>query len=207
MVFGQDNNQNNNNFADNGSIFSTPAQNMSMPASQDAPPMKSGAVMKFMDTLMSKFGDEPKPKEDIKKLVKEAEDLFKENEEIFHIMYQFGCNIEVAEGYVEFQYPALDLVGRLTFEKDKEPVLDENAQKIMEHLAVLIQNSNGMDAMINSYEEEEFYPVGDLEKQVLTINNQQYEVMVGTLMNPKGETKKVYYQNGKDVTHLVEKQI
>lgn len=188
------NNQNNNE-----SIFND-TTGMSLPEkySEITEPQSSG-LLDLFDKFVNKFIDEPKQKLEIKKFQKQGNAILKEHEEILKIFYDFGCNLVLNDKYIDIEYMPLELVGRITITDDGKAEFDENTQKIMEQLAKLIANANGLGGMMQNYEEQKFYPTGELTKTTISINGNPVEVMTGTLMNPQGETKQIYYHKGKEV--------
>lgn len=189
---------NDNNF-NNDSIFNSPELQPGYDYNAVNPqPTVGQGLAKFIDKVVNKFIEEPKAKRETRNLQKLADELFAENGEVLKVFYDFGCNIVFKDDFIELQYPQLDLVGKITIEND-EAVFDETTQKIMEQLSKLVYNTSKLGDVINDYETQEFYPVGELVKRPITLNGKEVEVMTGMLVNPKGETKQVYYYKGKEV--------
>ncbi len=183
-----------------GSIFNDPSLQETYPQN-DVPPKTSSAngLLNMYETFVEKFIEEPKKKYEHKNLQKYAKNHLAEQEEILKIFYSFGCNIILSEGLISIEYPQLNIVGKITV-NGKDAEFDDNAKKIMKHLATLINNSNDFGHIMDNYEQENFYPVGELENEKVKINGVEQNVLAGTLMNKQGETKKVYYYKGKEIT-------
>ena len=184
-----------------GSIFNSPELNepYAQPyyVNQPQPQQGSGLVDMF-NNFVDKFIDEPKKKKELLKLQKEAQDKLGEHEEILKIFYNYGCNLKLYDGYMIVEYPPLNLMGSIKFTENGAE-FDENANKIMEQLAKLLTTTNEFGSQMDNYEQEEFYPVGELEQVTIKLNGEEVKARCGTLMNKQGETKKVYYYKGKEV--------
>lgn len=191
MVFNESDDYNQNN-----SIFNSPEL-------QGPPPLPdqgsvSGGVLDMFNTFVEKFVDEPKRKLELKNFQKQIDKQLGPTEEIFKIFYSFGCNLYVNEGFIEIEYPQLNLKGVITI-KDGKAEFDETTTKIMEHLARLVNGTNNFGQFMDKYEDEKFYPASDLERQEITYKGENITVLTGTLMNKQGQTKQVYYYKGQEI--------
>ena len=193
----------NDNNSMEGSIFNDPAlkAEFTQPIMPVEPPSQPAVnVMKFFDSLVNKLVDEPKQKGEIKKLSKEGAAMLQEHEEVLKIFYEFGCNIVLRDGEIEIECPPINVVGIITVHEDGTTEFDDATNQIMEYLSKMIVGSNNMNISINKYEDEGFYPVGELEKVVIKYKGQDVEALCGILQNDQGQTKKIYYYKGKEVT-------
>lgn len=197
MVF----NNNENNYNNNESIFSDPSlkaqEYPQLPVSQE--PQLAETLLNFFDQFVNKFIEEPKRKNELKKFQNQAESILSPHEEILKIFYNFGCNLQLSEKYIDVEYPQLNLKGRITIDNN-EVEFDDTAKKIMEHLAKLINNTNSMGGILDKYEQDKYYPASDLERKTIILEGKETEVLSGTMMNKQGLTKQVYYYKGKEVT-------
>ena len=196
MSFGQDNNYNSD------SIFSSELKNNSdttvpiMPPDIPKPSRESAGMLEgLVDRLIKK----PLKDSANKKEKTEFEKVVKENEELFKILMKYGCELVMQEDGAIINYPKMKLSGKIIVKNNKVE-FDEDVKKIFQYIAQFEVQSGNLEQMIDSYEEQEFYPVGELEKQTVTYQGKEVEVMVGTLMNTKKETKKVYFYRGKEIT-------
>ncbi len=196
MVFNDNNNQNIND-----SIFTDTSQIEGRQAFPVEETTKRGEniIIKLFESFVEKFIDEPKRKKEIQNYIKSGTETLSEFEDILTLFHDTGCNIIVKDNLIELEYPVLNLKGTITL-KDGEAVFDEVTNKILAHISAVIVNTNKLDDILNSYEEEGFYPVGDLTKKTIILNGKQTEVLLGEMMNKKGETRNVYYYKGKEVT-------
>ena len=195
MSYGQDNNYNPD------SIFSSELRNNSdatipiMPRDIPKPTREATGVLEgLVDRLVKK----PLKKSAEKKEQDRFESVIKENEELFLILSKYGCNIVMESDGIIINYPKMDLSGKFTLNNDTAE-FDENAKKIFQYIAQFEVQSGKLEQIIDSYEAQQFYPTGNLEKQTITYEGKEIEVMVGTFMNPQKEVKKVYIYNGKEI--------
>ncbi len=195
----------NKNFGENESIFSDSSsftQGFTNPVpdavlNKSAPERKTGG---FLSKIVKKFIDAGQPSEEDVKFRKELIKLAKENEDIFEVFNQFGCKLEYQKGCIILKCPQLKLDGKITIKEDNTAEFDENTQRIMSHLASLVSNTNNLTLIVNEYEKQGFYPSGDLVKETVTYQGKSVEVLAGILQNKKGETKKMYYYKGQEIT-------
>lgn len=193
MVFNE-----NSDFSQNNSIFNDPElQQGGYPQIEQTPPKSSGLLNMF-NTFVDKFIEEPKKRKELKSLQKKADELLSEHEEVLKIFYSFGCNLYVNDGFIDIEYPPLNLKGRITLQNNTAE-FDETTNKIMEHLAKLVNETNNFGQFMDKYEEEKYYPVGELERTKVLLNKTETEVLCGVMMNKNGETKQVYFYKGKEV--------
>lgn len=191
MVFNES-----DDYSQNNSIFNSPELNEPpLPAEQE--PVSSGILDAF-NTFVEKFVEEPKKKLELKKIQKQADKLLKPQEEILKIFYSFGCNIYMNDDSIDIEYPKLNLKGKITIVGDKAE-FDETTNQIMEHLAKLVDGTNNFGNFMDKYEDEDFYPVSDLEREEILYNGNKITALTGTLMNKQGQTKQVYYYKGKEI--------
>lgn len=164
--------------------------------------LNNNFIFKILDSISEKLGDiaqKNKTEREIKALQKYAENKLAGREEILKLFKSFGCHLTIMDKYVEMSCEQFNLKGKITFDKNQNAVFDEDTMRIFRIIADIIKSSNSLEDVINEYEKQGFYPVGDLEQQTITVEGQQREVMAGTLQNQQGEQKKIYYANGKEL--------
>ena len=193
-----DNNENTQNIS--GSIFVDAA---SMEDYGDVPvnyppAQKENLILKLFESFVEKFIEEPKRRKEQKDFIESGQKMLGEYEDILTFFHDAGCLIVLNDNYIELEYPQLNLKGTITF-KDGQPEFDDTTNKIMNHLSNMVINTNKLDDIINKHEDEGFYPVGDLAKETIILNGESAEVLAGEMMNKQGQTKKVYYYQGKEV--------
>ena len=201
MVFNND-----NNFNPNGSIFEhTDITNYpNMPNTDYNLPQNTGNIKgsNFASKLFKAISEKIKEfdsQKEIKDLQKKAEELFKGNEDIIQLLHSFGCFFKIEENYIELSCEKFNLSGKIITNENNEMEFDEDAEQILRYISQIIVSSNNMEDSLDYMEQNGFYPVGELEKHKAIIEGKECEVLVGTLKNDKGETKQVYYYNGKEV--------
>ena len=195
MSFGQDNNYNSD------SIFSSELKNNSdttvpiMPPDIPKPSRESaGMIEGLVDRLIKK----PLKDSANKKEKTELEKVVKENEELFKILMKYGCELVMQEDGAIINYPKMKLSGKIIV-KNNQVEFDEDVKKIFQYIAQFEAKSGNLEQIIDSYEAQQFYPTGNLEKQTVTYQGKEVEVMVGTFMNPQKKIKKVYIYNGREI--------
>lgn len=159
-----------------------------------------GLLSKLINILGAFSKTSSKQNKETKKLQKLADNLFKDNEDILMLLNDFGCTMTIQDDYIEFKSERFDMTGKISLNSDKEPEFDDNALKILKSIAFVMENVNHADSRLEDNEKEGFYPVGDLEKQVIMLSGKETEVMKGTLANSSGAVRYVYFYNGKEVT-------
>lgn len=160
----------------------------------------SGLLSKLVNKISDKIDEfSDKDKKEQKKLQKIAQQFADENEDFIGLMASFGCVFVALEDCIELHCEQFNLVGKITQNEKKENILDENAKKILYIISKIVTNIEKIDNSMDKNEEDGFYPVGELEKQTIKINGEEKEVFSGTLMNEKGETKQIYFLNGREV--------
>ena len=200
---------NDNNFMSNESIFqNVEAYNAMSSQMMNASNIdyeslnNNGLLSKLVNKINDKLDEfTDKDKKEQKKLEKIVENFINEDGDFLQIMSQFGCVLVVQENGIEIQCEQFDLTGKITLKENSktEYELDENAKKILYIISKVLDNLDHIDGSMDKNEEEGFYPVGELEKKTITVKGEEKEVFAGTLMNEKGETKQIYFLNGREV--------
>jgi len=155
-------------------------------------------ISKFLNALSDGILNGAENREN-KKLQKTAAKLFKGNEEFIKLLNDFDCSLIHKQNVIEIKCEKFNLSGNITIETDGNMLFDENSQKILYYIAKVVNHSENMDNLLNNNEDDGFYPVGNLVKQKIMLNGKETEVLTGILANTKGETKQIYYYNGKEV--------
>ena len=192
---------NNDDLNQSGSIFNSNELREDYPQQPDyaVQPQVSSKIIDIFNRFVDKFIDEPKKQRELRNFQKRAEDILSEHEEVLKIFYNYGCNIIIRDNFLTVEYPPLNLSGNIIF-TDNGVEFDANTNKIMEQLAKLVMATNAFGSQMDDFEKQEFYPVGELEQVSIKYNNEEITALCGTLMNKQGETKKIYYYKGKEIT-------
>ena len=185
------------------SIFNTP--DTSYPTvpivPKDVPLPSRESSPKIADEIFEKLIKKPLNKAAEKQYKNQIGKMVKENEEIFAIFIKYGCMMTMAEDGVIIEYPPFKLSGKVTIKENEPAVFDDGAMAIFQQLAKLIAHNDKIEDFVNSYEEQGYYPVGDLEKETVVYKGQNVEVLKGVLANPDKKLKKyVYFYKGREIT-------
>lgn len=188
--------------ADNNSIFedlknqaatSPPTEIPSMPA----PPQES-LLGNFINSVKNKL-EEAKLKKLEDKTFEDLNKLVDTNSETLIILKSFGCKIIVrAINLVEVNCEEFQLKGFMHLNDDGVE-MDENCKQIFKTISEIISGGYRIDEILSKYESEEFYPYGEIEQITITYKGQEIKASKGTLMNPKGETKRIIFYKGYEI--------
>ena len=164
--------------------------------------LSNNFIFNIIDSISEKLGDiaaKNKSEKEQKEIQKFAQNKFAGREEIIKLFVSFGCHLTIMRDYVELYCEQFDIRGKITFGKDGQVVFDDNTIQIFRIISEIVSNSNSLEDIIDSYEKIGFYPVGALEKQMLNVEGQEVEVLVGVLENQQGTQKKIYYYDGREI--------
>lgn len=187
------------NFNNDESIFedssSTQDRMESLKADLKEIPVENNSVItKFFDSIAVKLQDNK-----LKKLQNEAEEMFKDTSSFLELLCNFGCFLEYNKDFIEISCKNIDKKGKILISKKKEIEFDDGAKEILSHIATLINRTDALHDIINKYEQQGFYPVGELEKENAIINGKECVVLTGVLENDRHEQKRIYYYNGQEL--------
>ncbi|MCR5266208.1 MAG: hypothetical protein K6E29_06400 [Cyanobacteria bacterium RUI128] len=188
----------NNNERNSESIFNSSAHQEVPIISKEVPMPTTAGSTNFIEGLLSKLIKNPK---DLLFSNKKGNvtNIIEQNIDFFEALVKLKFRLVMQDDGFIIVNPDNTMSGKVTFLKNNESKFDDNAQILFNQIANLIINNDGLETMIDAYEKDNFYPVGELVKETITYNGKEIEVMAGTLMNPKKETKKVYFYKGKEV--------
>lgn len=192
MAYNDDNIINNNE-----SIFSTLQESQNQQIQNGLSDIRihdNNIIKKFFEAVSEKLNEFK-----LQKTQKDIEKIFSEVGPFLRFLYDYGCTAELKNDGIIIVCESLNKKGTLTVNKDKSVELDDDAKEIFNHVANLINKTNSLTEILNKYEEQGFYPVGELKTEKAIIDDKECEVLVGTLENDKKETKTIYYYNGKEV--------
>jgi len=192
MAYNDDNIINNNE-----SIFSTLQESQNQQIQSELSDIRihdNNIIKKFFEAVSEKLNEFK-----LQKTQKDIEKIFSEVGPFLRFLYDYGCTAELKNDGIIIVCESLNKKGTLTVNKDKSVELDDDAKEIFNHVANLINKTNSLTEILNKYEEQGFYPVGELKTEKAIIDDKECEVLVGTLENDKKETKTIYYYNGKEV--------
>jgi len=193
---------NNDNLFQNESIFQS-AKNfedsMSANLKQQAQPQNTGLLGKFVKTITNKLNEYDEYR-DNKKLQSQIGKIFEKEEKTLELLMNFGCKLEYnGPTKINIIWDKYKLKGQINLDSKCSEPFDAEAKKILGIIVNTILSSNNMENTIDRLEAEGFYPVGELENQTAILENKEVEVLIGTFENSAGETRKIYYYNGKEV--------
>jgi hypothetical protein len=189
-----------NGYSDHDSIFDNSegkdklANSLLAQHIKDVEIKDDGIVARFFESVSAKLSENKS-----KKIQKEAEKILSDSTSFFQLLYDFGCSLIYDKDFIEIYCEQINIKGKITVTKDKEFEFDENAKEILTYIANVINRSNSLHDIISKYEEQGFYPIGELKKETAIINGNECEVLVGTLENDKKEQKTIYYYNGNEL--------
>ena len=193
MEYNQDNGFNNNE-----SIFTSLNNQPNLSGFQDNlqnVQIRSNSVIgNFIDSISNKI-------EEFKalKLQKEAQKVFEETGPFLRLLNEYGCVVELKPDCINVDCVPLKRKGVISIKEDKSLEYDDDMKYIFSHIANLINRSDSLSDIITKYEEQGFYPIGELTKEKAIINGKECEVLVGTLENLQKEQKTIYYYEGQEL--------
>jgi len=189
--------------AENNSIFENIDNNngMTNPAELNVPdiPQEGNLLGNFINGIKNKVNQKKKEKEE-QKLHNDLAEMFEENTETMLILKSFGCKMILRNiNLMEISSEELNIIGFMKLEDGKaEP--DEECKKLFEIISTIISGGYRIEDILNKYEEQEFYPIGEIEKVKIKFKGQEIEASKGTLANPKGEKRTIVFYRGYEIT-------
>lgn len=188
--------------ADNNSIFEDLKNQAAPPPPMEIPPMpappQESLLGNFINSVKNKL-EEAKLKRLEDKNFEDLNNLVDTNSETLIILKSFGCKITVrATNLVEVDCDEFQLKGFMHINDDGVE-MDENCQQIFKTISEIISGGYRIDEILSKYESEEFYPYGEIEQITITYKGQEIKASKGTLMNPKGETKRIIFYKGYEI--------
>ena len=75
----------------------------------------------------------------------------------------------------------------------------EECKKLFEIISTIKSGGYRIEDILNKYEEQEFYPIGEIEKVKVKFKGQEIEASKGTLANPKGEKRTILFYRGYEI--------
>lgn len=187
----------------NNSIFDSPNINeasyfSSLPKELPELNQQGGAFETFFNKIKSKIDDAKKEAED-EKIAKSLEKMAEDNSEILLILKSFGCTMTVvALDKILFKSDELNLGGYATI-KDGVPEMDENCKQLFETITQIITGGYRIEDVLSKYEEQEFYPIGEITPVEINYKGTKITASQGTLANPKGEFKTILFYKGYEI--------
>ena len=191
MDYNQDNMMDNNE-----SIFTSLNQQQAeaQRGIQDVQIQGNSVISNFFDAVSSKI-------EEFKtlKFQRDAKKIFEETGPFLRLLNEYGCVIELNADRIVVDCVPLKKKGVISVNKDKSLEYDDDMKYILSHIANVINRSDSLSDIITKYEEQGFYPIGELTKEKAIINGEECEVLVGTLENERNEQKTIYYYKGQEL--------
>lgn len=189
--------------ADNNSIFEGLNNNSGMSVPQDIPvhelPPQQNFFGSFINSVKNKL-EEVQFKKNSEKLGMQLQQLVDENTETLLILKSFGCQLTViSAGTVEISSEEFNITGHIYTTEDNVEI-DEECEKLFSIISTIISGGYRIEDILNKYEQEEFYPYGEIEQIPVTYKGTEIKASKGTLMNPKGEIKKIIFYKGYEIT-------
>ncbi|MBR3890310.1 hypothetical protein IKJ53_07330 [bacterium] len=192
------------NFSEeNNSIFDSPDINENsalIPIIKNLPEVtnQSNTLDSFINKIKSKINETKKTIED-EKLAKSLEKMTEDNSEILLILKSFGCTMTlVKQDKVLFKSDELNLSGYATI-KDGVAEMDEDCKQLFEVISQIITGGYRIDEVLAKYEEQEFYPIGEIQPVEINYKGTKITASQGTLANPQGEFKTILFYKGYEI--------
>lgn len=187
--------------SENNSIFENINNNsMSNPAELNIPelPQEGSLLGSFINGIKNKVNEKKKEKAE-QKLNNDLTEMVEENAETMLILKSFGCKMTLKNIHLmEISSDELNIIGFMKLENGKaEP--DAECKKLFEIISTIISGGYRIEDILNKYEEQEFYPIGEIEKVKVKFKGQEIEASKGTLANPKGEKRTILFYRGYEI--------
>lgn len=187
--------------SENNSIFENINNNsMSNPAELNIPelPQEGSLLGNFINGIKNKVNEKKKEKAE-QKLNNDLTEMVEENTETMLILKSFGCKMTLKNIHLmEISSEELNIIGFMKLENGKaEP--DAECKKLFEIISTIISGGYRIEDILNKYEEQEFYPIGEIEKVKVKFKGQEIEASKGTLANPKGEKRTILFYRGYEI--------
>lgn len=187
--------------SENNSIFENINNNsMSNPAELNIPelPQEGSLLGNFINGIKNKVNEKKKEKAE-QKLNNDLTEMVEENTETMLILKSFGCKMTLKNIHLmEISSEELNIIGFMKLENGKaEP--DAECKKLFEIISTIISGGYRIEDILNNYEEQEFYPIGEIEKVKVKFKGQEIEASKGTLANPKGEKRTILFYRGYEI--------
>lgn len=188
--------------AENNSIFENiKNDSMTNPTELNVPdlPQEESLLGNFINGIKNKINEKKKAKEE-EKFHNDLTEMFEKNTETMLILKSFGCKMTLRNiNLMEIRSDELNIVGFMKLENgNAEP--DEECKKLFEIISKIISGGYRIDDILNKYEKQEFYPIGEIEKVKVKFQGQEIEASKGTLANPKGEKRTILFYRGYEIT-------
>lgn len=188
--------------ADNNSIFGdlNNKNGMSMPQNVDMPelPPQQNLLGSFINNVKNKL-DEAKQKKEAELLESELSNIISENTETLLILKSFGCKLKIlSQEVVEISSEEFHIIGHI-YTKNDAVEMDEECTKLFTIISEIINGGYRIEDILNKYEQEDFYPYGEIEQVPIIYKGTEIKASKGTLMNPKGETRTILFYKGYEI--------
>lgn len=188
---------------ENNSIFDSPdiKENSALiPIINELPEVTNqvNTLDAFINKIKSKINNAQKEIED-EKLRKSLEKIVEDNSEILLILKSFGCTMTVVEmNKVLFKSDEINLSGYATI-KDGVAEMDDDCKQLFEVISQIITGGYRIDEVLAKYEEQEFYPIGEIQPVEINYKGTKITASQGTLANPQGEFKTILFYKGYEI--------
>lgn len=189
--------------SENNSIFEG-LGNSGMPMPQNIPmPQEINSQQSLLGTFLNSIKnklDETKRYKEEKNLQEELQNFVDQNEETILILKSFGCKLTfLSLNAIEISSEEFNIKGHI-YTKDDTVEIDEECKKLFAIISTIISGGYRIEDTLNKYEQEEFYPYGEIEQIPVTYKGTEIKASKGTLMNPKGETRTIIFYRGYEIT-------
>lgn len=189
------NSENNSIFEglNNNSGMSMP-QNIPMPENQP----QQNLLGNFINSVKNKL-DEAKQKKESEQLEEQLTQILNENSEILLILKSFGCRLNIKSlNMVEIISDEFHLNGHI-YINNENVEMDEECKKLFHIISTVVNGGYRIEDILNKYEEEDFYPIGEIEQIPVIYKGTEIQASRGRLANPKGEIRTIIFYRGYEI--------
>lgn len=187
--------------ADNNSIFEGLNNGeMNMPQNIPMPemPQQSNLLGSFINNIRNKLV-EAKQQKTSESLGADLQNLVDENTETLLILKSFGCKITIKSlEIIEILSEEFHISGYM-YIKDGNVDMDDECKKLFDIISQIISGGYRIEDILNKYEQEEFYPIGEIEQVPVIYKGTEINASRGRLANPKGEIRTVLFYRGYEI--------
>lgn len=187
--------------AENNSIFEGLNNGgMSLPQNVPMPemPQQQNLLGSFINNIKNKL-DEVKHQKSIEQLEITLNNFVDENTETLLILKSFGCKLTIkSPEIIEISSEEFKISGYM-YIKNNSVDMDEDAEKLFNIISQIISGGYRIEDILNKYEKEEFYPIGEIEQVPIIYKGTEITASRGRLANPKGEIKTILFYKGYEI--------
>ena len=188
-------NNNNSIFENINNAMITPPHNIE---EETVDPQKETLLGNVVNNIKNKF-QKIKNEKQYEENLKALEEMLQDKSDILTILKSFDCKIIIISlELVEITSAELDITGFINIKNDiAEP--DENCKKLFQLISTIIAGGYRIEDILNKYEEEDFYPIGEITPIKIKYKGNEITASKGLLANPQGEIKTIIFYKGYEI--------